>query len=59
MKGITRHKRSIDWVSSAWKWIAGNPDATDWNTILESHQKLIENNEQQYVVNKDLFSTMS
>lgn len=25
-----RLKRSINWIGSAWKWIAGSPDATDW-----------------------------
>ena len=45
IKGVTRTKRSIDWIGSAWKWIAGNPDASDWNLILDSQEKLIQNNE--------------
>lgn len=57
IKGIVRNKRSIDWIGSAWKWIAGNPDATDWNKILESQQEIIENNEQQYIVNKEVIGT--
>lgn len=45
-------KRSINWIGSAWKWIAGSPDATDWDTILTSQNKIIENNNEQYKINK-------
>lgn len=55
----TRVKRSINWIGSAWKWIAGNPDAADWDTVLQSEKHLVENNEQQYVINKSLFGTTS
>lgn len=44
-------KRSINWIGSAWKWIAGSPDATDWDTILNSHNRIIENDNQQYKIN--------
>lgn len=57
IKGITRSKRSIDWIGSAWKWIAGNPDAADWSQVLGSQEKLISNNEHQYVINNKLFET--
>lgn len=57
IKGITRSKRSIDWIGTAWKWIAGNPDATDWNQILNSQERLVGNNDHQYIINNKLFDT--
>lgn len=52
----TRSRRSIDWLGSAWTWIAGSPDATDWNQILASQDDIIENNNQQYRINEKLFN---
>lgn len=26
-----RNRRAINWLGSAWKWIAGSPDAADWD----------------------------
>lgn len=52
----TKSRRSIDWLGSAWKWIAGSPDATDWNQILASQDDIIENNNQQYRINEKLFN---
>lgn len=51
----SRTKRSIDWVGSAWKWIAGNPDAADWNFIVSQVNGIIENNNHQYKINENLF----
>lgn len=50
-------KRSINWIGSAWKWIAGSPDATDWNTVLESQNAIIANNNEQYKINAQLLDT--
>lgn len=55
LQGRARQARSIDWIGSAWKWIAGNPDAADWNTILQSEQQIVENNNHQYKINDKLF----
>ncbi|KAI8116187.1 Retrovirus-related Env polyprotein from transposon gypsy [Lucilia cuprina] len=52
-----RTRKSIDWIGSAWKWVAGNPDATDWNTILKSQESIIANNNEQYKINKELHQT--
>lgn len=57
IKGIKRSKRSIDWIGSAWKWVAGNPDAADWNEVLQNQEKLVDNNEHQYAINDKLFDT--
>ncbi|XP_037811570.1 uncharacterized protein LOC119603584 [Lucilia sericata] len=50
-----KQKRSINWIGSAWKWLAGNPDAADWDNVLRSEQSIIENNNHQYVINDRLF----
>lgn len=47
----SKAKRSINWIGSAWKWIAGSPDASDWDTILSSQNRLIDNNNEQYKIN--------
>lgn len=54
----TRVLRSSDWIGSAWKWVAGSPDAADWNRILSSENEIIENNNHQYKINGKLFSKM-
>lgn len=53
----SRGRRSIDWIGSAWKWVAGNPDATDWNTVLRSQNAIITNNNEQYKINARLLNT--
>ncbi|XP_043865322.1 uncharacterized protein LOC122757425 [Drosophila mojavensis] len=52
-----RKVRSIEWLGSAWKWIAGSPDASDWNAILNVRDNLVENSNQQYKINDQLFET--
>lgn len=51
-----RAKRSINWIGSAWKWIAGTPDATDWDSVLSSQNNIVTNNNQQYKINKEIMS---
>lgn len=51
-----KQKRSINWIGSAWKWIAGNPDATDWDTILDKENELISNNNKQFRINTEIMS---
>lgn len=53
----TRRARSIDWIGSAWKWLAGSPDATDWGKLLQTQADIIENNNDQYKINEKLFET--
>ncbi|KAH8295567.1 hypothetical protein KR054_009054 [Drosophila jambulina] len=55
MTSAHRAPRSIDWLGSAWKWVAGSPDASDWNTILQSQENVIENSNQQIRINARLF----
>lgn len=58
LQGIrNRNRRSINWIGSAWKWVAGSPDATDWDTILGSQNALISNNNELYKINSQLLDT--
>lgn len=50
-----RKPRSINWLGSAWKWVAGSPDASDWNSILQSQDNVIKNSNQQIRINTRLF----
>lgn len=53
----SRSRRSVDWIGLAWKWVAGNPDATDWSSILHSQNAIITNNNEQYKINAQLLNT--
>ena len=44
-------KRSLNFVGSAWKWIAGNPDHDDFVTIEQKMSNMLENNNKQVVIN--------
>lgn len=58
LKGVnSKRRRSINWIGSAWKWIAGSPDATDWDTVTKSQNDLIANNNEQYKINKKLMES--
>lgn len=50
-----RKSRSLDWLGSAWKWIAGSPDAADWNAVLAAQGMASKNNDQQLRINARLF----
>ncbi|XP_017486442.1 PREDICTED: SWI5-dependent HO expression protein 3-like [Rhagoletis zephyria] len=50
-----RPKRSINWIVPAWKWIAGTPDALDWDEVLRSQDASVTNNNLQYKVNSEIF----
>ncbi|XP_065356226.1 probable cyclin-dependent serine/threonine-protein kinase DDB_G0292550 [Calliphora vicina] len=39
-----RIKRSLDFIGSAWKWIAGNPDHADFQIIEQKINNALENN---------------
>lgn len=47
-----RNKRSLNFIGSAWKWLAGSPDHDDLVLIENKANNLIENNENQIVINE-------
>lgn len=44
-------KRSLDFIDSAWKWLAGSPDHDDVVTLREKTNNVLSNNNQQVVIN--------
>lgn len=48
---ITKQKRSLDFIGSAWKWVAGNPDHHDFEIINEKINKVLANNNNQVIIN--------
>lgn len=49
-----RHSRSLDFLGSALKFVAGTPDHDDYNLLLTKQNFLIENNNRQTKVNSVL-----
>lgn len=47
-----RSKRSLDFIGSAWKWIAGNPDHEDFEILTKKTNKVLKNNNKQVIINK-------
>lgn len=45
-------KRSLNFIGSAWKWIAGNPDHDDFDILTHKTNRLLRNNNKQVVINK-------
>uniref|UniRef100_A0A0K8WA11 Retrovirus-related Env polyprotein from transposon gypsy n=1 Tax=Bactrocera latifrons TaxID=174628 RepID=A0A0K8WA11_BACLA len=45
-------RRSLDFIGSAWKWIAGNPDHADYNILMEKINNVLESNNRQLIINK-------
>lgn len=47
-----RNKRSLNFIGSAWKWVAGNPDHDDFAIIEQKINNVLENNNRQVIINK-------
>lgn len=47
-------KRSLNFIGTAWKWVAGNPDHEDFLTIQDKMNSVLKNNNQQVIINKSL-----
>lgn len=52
--GNKRHARSLDFIGSALKFIAGTPDRNDFDLLKTKDDMLIQNNNRQTVVNSAL-----
>lgn len=55
----SRGKRSLNFIGSAWKWVAGNPDHDDLVAINNKFEEVIENNNQQLIINKDILQRIN
>lgn len=47
-----RSKRSLDFIGSAWKWLAGSPDHEDFEILTKKTNKVLRNNNKQAIINK-------
>lgn len=47
-----KSKRSLDFIGSTWKWIAGNPDHEDFEVIKSKINNVLENNNKQVIINQ-------
>lgn len=45
-------KRSLDFIGSAWKWLAGSPDHGDYNILVDKINNVLKNNNDQVIINK-------
>lgn len=54
LNNLKPHKirRSLDFIGSAWKWIAGNPDHEDFEIIKDKINNVLENNNKQVIINQ-------
>lgn len=48
----SRAKRSIDFIGSAWKWIAGSPDSHDFQILEQKIDNILANNNRQLIINE-------
>lgn len=49
---VHKTKRSLNFIGSAWKWIAGNPDHDDFELASTKINQVIENNNKQVLINE-------
>lgn len=49
---VHKTKRSLDFIGSAWKWIAGNPDHEDFEVIKDKINNVLKNNNRQAIINQ-------
>lgn len=49
---IHKNKRSLDFIGTSWKWIAGTPDHEDFEIIKNKMNNVLENNNRQVVINQ-------
>lgn len=50
---FSRSKRSLDFIGTGWKWIAGSPDHDDFTILRNKLNNVIENNNDQITINEE------
>lgn len=48
-----RPRRSLNFLGTTWKWIAGTPDHDDHKIVTDEIEELLVNNNQQKIINKE------
>ena len=46
-----KNKRAINWIGTAWKWVAGTPDYHDMEIIESQMRRVLVNNNRQVIIN--------
>ena len=46
-----KNKRSINWIGTAWKWVAGTPYHHDMEIIESQMRRVLVNNNRQVIIN--------
>lgn len=54
-----RKKRSINFLGTAWKWVAGTPDYDDHKIVVQKMEGLLENNERQRIINREVLERVN
>lgn len=54
-----KNKRSIDFLGTIWKWIAGSPDHQDLRIINGNLDELSDNNNKQIIINRNVFEAIN
>lgn len=49
---INRNPRSLNFLGSAWKWLAGSPDHDDFQILKSQSYRLLKNSNKQVVINQ-------
>lgn len=58
LKPFTHRRKRWDTIGTAWKWIAGNPDAEDLRIINTTLNSLITQNNKQILINQAIGSRL-
>lgn len=52
LKPNVRSKRSLNFLGTAWKWLAGSPDYHDFEIVQKKMENVLENNNNQVIINQ-------
>lgn len=59
LKPKTKQKRSLNFLGSAWKWIAGSPDHDDFLILKAKINDILGNNNRQVIINKSIIERIN
>lgn len=52
LKPSNKIKRSLNFIGSAWKWVAGSPDHDDLKILSHKINNVLQNNNRQIIINR-------
>lgn len=54
-----REKRSLNFLGTAWKWLAGTQDHDDHKIVLDKINNILENSDKQRIINRDTITRIN